>query len=80
MQGTVKRWISERGYGFIQVDSGKDVFVHHTGVIGKGYKTLVPGQLVEFELTKDEVGRTKATEVKAFPIQEGDINEQAEAV
>ena len=67
MQGVVKRWIAERGYGFIEVDGGEDIFVHHTGVSGKGFKALEPGQAVEFELVKDDAGRTKAAELKVLP-------------
>jgi cold shock protein len=47
--GTVK-WFNEgKGYGFIESESGKDLFVHFSEIQGEGFKTLVEGQAVEFE-------------------------------
>jgi len=47
--GTVK-WFNEgKGYGFIESESGKDVFVHFSEIQGDGFKTLAEGQSVEFE-------------------------------
>lgn len=48
--GTVKWFNNAKGWGFIEVPSGDDVFVHHTQLEGEGYKTLEQGQEVEFEL------------------------------
>jgi cold shock protein len=50
MQGTVKFFNSEKGFGFISREGGDDVFVHHTKIIGEGYKSLVDGQKVEFDV------------------------------
>jgi cold shock protein len=50
MQGTVKFFNAEKGYGFIAREGGKDVFVHYSNVQGSGYRTLTEGQLVEFEV------------------------------
>ena len=54
--GRVK-WFSEaKGYGFIEQDSGPDVFVHFSAVIGEGFKTLAEGEEVEFEVVQDARG------------------------
>ena len=45
-----------KGYGFISDESGKDVFVHYTGLNMDGFKTLDEGQAVEFEVTEGEKG------------------------
>ncbi len=48
--GTVKWFNDAKGYGFIAPeDGGKDVFVHHSGIAGNGFKSLVEGARVEFE-------------------------------
>jgi cold shock protein len=55
--GTVARFIEDKGFGFITPDAGgKDVFVHHSAIEGTGYKTLSPGERVEFELVQDPKG------------------------
>jgi Cold shock proteins len=56
MKGTVKWFNSEKGYGFITTEEGKDVFVHYTGITGEGYKALDEGQNVEFEITQGPKG------------------------
>jgi CspA family cold shock protein len=43
-KGTVKWFSNQKGYGFITTEDGKDVFVHHTSIIGEGYKTLKEGR------------------------------------
>jgi len=48
--GTVKWFSDEKGFGFITPDDqGKDLFVHHTGIAGEGFKTLAEGSKVEYE-------------------------------
>ena len=51
-QGTVKWFNASKGYGFIQRQSGEDVFVHFSAIQGDGYKSLNEGQAVEFEVIK----------------------------
>jgi len=56
MRGTVKFFNAEKGYGFIARDGGKDVFVHFSNIAGDGYKTLVEGQTVEFDVGQGRKG------------------------
>lgn len=56
MKGTVKWFNAEKGYGFIQVEGGEDVFVHFSAIQGDGFKTLEEGQAVEFEITDGNRG------------------------
>jgi len=55
-QGTVKWFNGSKGYGFIERDSGGDVFVHFNAIIGEGYKNLDEGQRVEFSVVKGQKG------------------------
>jgi CspA family cold shock protein len=55
-QGTVKWFNNEKGYGFIAVDGGQDVFVHYSAIQVDGYKTLDEGQRVEFEVAQGPKG------------------------
>lgn len=54
--GKVKWFDNKRGFGFIAQEAGQDVFVHHTSIQGKGYRTLLEGELVHFELVNSEKG------------------------
>ncbi|ALS20991.1 MULTISPECIES: cold shock domain-containing protein [Paenibacillus] len=56
MKGTVKWFNAEKGYGFIQVEGGDDVFVHFSAIQGEGFKTLEEGQSVEFEIVEGNRG------------------------
>ncbi len=60
--GTVKWFNDGKGYGFIAREDGSDVFVHHSQITGVGYRTLRPGERVEFEEVAGEQG-TEATHV-----------------
>jgi len=62
-QGTVKWFKNEKGFGFIAQDGGPDVFVHHTAIMGEGYKSLNEGDRVEFEVSQGEKG-PKADQVR----------------
>jgi cold shock protein len=55
-QGTVKWFNASKGYGFIQRQTGEDVFVHFSAIQGDGYKSLNEGQAVEFEVRKGPKG------------------------
>ena len=54
--GTVKWFNESKGYGFIEQESGPDVFAHFSAIQGSGFKTLAEGQKVEFEITQGEKG------------------------
>ncbi|OXM84146.1 cold shock domain-containing protein [Paenibacillus rigui] len=64
MKGTVKWFNAEKGYGFISVDGGDDVFVHFSAIQGEGFKTLEEGQSVEFEITQGNRGPQAANVIK----------------
>ena len=56
-QGTVKWFDGEKGYGFIRSDDGgEEVFVHHTGIAGSGFKTLDEGEKVTYEVAQGSRG------------------------
>ena len=55
-QGTVKWFNAEKGFGFIAVDGGQDVFVHYSAILADGYRSLDEGQRVEFEVTQGQKG------------------------
>ena len=55
-QGTVKWFNADKGYGFIAVDGGRDVFVHYSAIEMDGYRSLDEGQRVEFEITQGDRG------------------------
>ncbi|HDG6048942.1 cold-shock protein [Staphylococcus aureus] len=54
--GTVKWFNAEKGFGFIEQENGGDVFVHFSGIVSDGYKTLEEGQKVTFEITEGQRG------------------------
>ncbi|MFQ5808893.1 MAG: cold-shock protein [Armatimonadota bacterium] len=54
--GKVKWFNEAKGYGFIEMDDGNDVFVHYSGIAGEGFKTLQEGQEVQFETEQGEKG------------------------
>ncbi|OXS62585.1 cold-shock protein [Cohnella sp. CIP 111063] len=64
MRGTVKWFNAEKGYGFISVEDGNDVFVHFSAIQGEGFKTLEEGQEVEFEITQGNRGPQASNVVK----------------
>jgi CspA family cold shock protein len=57
MKGKVKWFNDQKGYGFITPEDGSaDVFVHHTSILGEGFKTLAENQTVEFEVLQSDKG------------------------
>ena len=62
-QGKVKWFNSEKGYGFIECNNGEDVFVHFTGIVGEGFRTLEEGQSVSFQIIEGNRG-PQASQVK----------------
>ena len=54
--GTVKWFNESKGFGFIQRESGPDVFAHFSAITGSGFKTLAEGQQVEFTVTQGQKG------------------------
>ena len=54
--GKVKWFDNKRGFGFIAQESGQDVFVHHTSIMGQGFKTLNEGDEVTFDIIAGERG------------------------
>lgn len=56
MQGKVKWFNQEKGYGFIEVEGDKDVFVHYSAIQQEGFKTLKEGDNVEFEVVEGQKG------------------------
>ena len=55
-QGTVKWFNAEKGYGFIAVDEGPDVYVHYSQIQMDGFRALEDGQRVEFEISQGQKG------------------------
>lgn len=55
-EGTVKWFSNEKGYGFIEREGGEDVFVHFSSICIDGYKSLLEGQRVEFEVIQGQKG------------------------
>ncbi|WP_018086842.1 cold shock domain-containing protein [Desulfurispora thermophila] len=56
MQGKVKWFSAEKGYGFIESNDGHDVFVHFSAIQGDGFKTLEEGQAVQFDVVSGNRG------------------------
>lgn len=63
-QGTVKWFNAEKGFGFISVEDGNDVFVHFSAIQSDGFKTLEEGQKVEFDVVEGAKGPQAANVVR----------------
>jgi cold shock protein len=64
--GKVKWFDNKKGFGFIIQETGQDVFVHHTAILGQGFKTLNEGEVVNFEVVESNKG-LKAQNVQRTP-------------
>jgi cold shock protein len=64
--GKVKWFDNKKGFGFIIQETGQDVFVHHTAILGQGFKTLNEGEVVNFEVVESNKG-LKAQNVERSP-------------
>jgi cold shock CspA family protein len=62
--GTVKWFSQEKGFGFVTRDDGTDIFVHHSGISGRGFKTLEQGEPVEFDVIEEPKGLKAANLVR----------------
>ncbi|GEO24332.1 cold shock-like protein CspLB [Alicyclobacillus acidoterrestris] len=63
-QGTVKWFNAEKGFGFIEVEGGDDVFVHFSAIQSNGFRTLDEGQRVEFDIVEGPKGPQAANVVR----------------
>jgi len=55
-EGKVKWFNPKKGYGFIETEDGRDIFVHYASIAGDGYKTLIEGNKVSFDVVEGEKG------------------------
>jgi len=62
--GTVKWFNSQKGYGFIAMENGKDIFVHYNSIQGQGFKSLGEGEQVRFEIRQSPKGEHAENVIK----------------
>ncbi len=67
MKGKVKWFNNTKGYGFIEFKDGEDIFIHYSAITTEGYKTLVEGQYVEFDLVETDKGLQAKNVVEIKP-------------
>jgi cold shock CspA family protein len=72
--GTVKWFSQEKGFGFVTREDGTDIFVHHSGISGRGFKTLEQGEPVEFDVIEEPKG-LKASNLVRMNAPEGSTEE-----
>lgn len=67
LRGKVKWFNNEKGFGFIEYGDLEDIFVHYSAILSPGYKTLVEGQYVDFDLVRTDKGlqAKNVVEIKA---------------
>ena len=63
-KGIVKWFNDTKGFGFIESETGSDIFVHHTSIQGEGYRSLADGQEVQFEVENGPKGEKAVNVVK----------------
>jgi CspA family cold shock protein len=66
-EGTVKWFNQKKGYGFIATADGRDIFVHYSNISGEGFKTLVEGDRVSFDIAEGEKGLRAENVVQKSP-------------
>ena len=64
-QGTVKWFNDAKGFGFLRMDDGKEVFVHYSAIVDKGFKSLAEGDTISFDVVEGPKGPQAANVVKA---------------
>ena len=64
MEGRIKWFNNSKGFGFIGSENGADVFVHYSGIVGDGYRTLKEGDRVRFEIVQGPKGPQAANVVR----------------
>lgn len=67
INGTVKWFSQEKGYGFLQREGGPDVFVHYSAIDGNGFRVLYEGEPVEFDILEEAKGPKAANVVRLNP-------------
>lgn len=67
MEGKVKWFSNAKGYGFIGREGGPDVFVHYSGIVANGYRTLQEGERVTFQIVQGPKGPQAANVTKLEP-------------
>jgi CspA family cold shock protein len=73
--GTVKWFDSKLGYGFIRDDEHGEIFVHHTAILGEGFKTLRRNEVVQFEIVEDPRGLQAANVIRKTNSDTGPADE-----
>ena len=67
MKGKVKWFNNDKGFGFIEYNEQEDIFVHYSAILSQGFKTLVEGQYVEFDLVRTDKGLQAKNVVEIKP-------------
>lgn len=78
-KGTVKWFNSQKGYGFITMEDGTDIFVHYSGIVSeKKFKSIMEGQTVEFEIVDGEKGKQAINVTVIESVDETEPTEEVE--
>jgi cold shock protein len=67
LKGTVRWFNNTKGYGFLGIEGGPDIFIHYTAIVSEGYKSLQEGDQVEFEVVRGDKGPQAANVVCLRP-------------
>jgi len=77
--GKVKWFDPKKGYGFIIGESGQDVFVHYTSILGDGFRALKDGEMVDYELVESDKGSQARNVKRAEAEADADQSQQPQA-